>query len=305
MTVSVRKFKETRAILAGVQTAEVSDFAFESSMSELERLVKTLGFLPVGQVSQKRRTPAPGTVFGTGKLKELASWTGGPGVIQGFRKSHDLGDEDEISLEENPESIPLDESMEDHFGKQANIVIVDHELTPTQLSNLTVELQLLEARAIIEKHSLEQTGTMIYYLSAKTQLYSHRGSPEAMDRGEEVAEEALALAKILYGTQSSDYCGQLRDLAGIIFQRAQFYNDHEAAEQALAYYDEARAMYQKESSETYAYLRLLQASLEVLEFLNEQDEDLYEDLSRKAESLDVMLGLKNSAWEEDDSDNLE
>jgi hypothetical protein len=37
--------KTNRAVLAGLQTADVSDFEHQSSMDELERLVKTLGFI--------------------------------------------------------------------------------------------------------------------------------------------------------------------------------------------------------------------------------------------------------------------
>ena len=132
--------KTNRAVLAGLQTAEVSDFEHQSSMDELERLVKTLGFITVGRVTQKRPQSAPGTVFGKGKLQELASWTGGSGVVQGFKKSADSGmdDEEEESwdAQREEESIAVGIDLTGEQGKRANLVVFDCELTPTQLSNL-------------------------------------------------------------------------------------------------------------------------------------------------------------------------
>ena len=124
-----------RAVLCGLQTKDISDLEFQSSMDELQRLVKTLGFVTVGQVTQKRPYPTPACIFGKGKLKELASWTGGPGEIQGFSQST-APDDETIELSEPLSHIPLNDDDEEHIGKQANIVIIDHELTPTQLTNL-------------------------------------------------------------------------------------------------------------------------------------------------------------------------
>lgn len=123
-----------RAVLCGLQTKDMSDLEFDSSMKELERLVKTLGFITVGQVTQKRPYPSAACIFGKGKIKELAGWTGGTGEIQGFKKSQTP--DDSIELSEPLSSIPLNEDGEEHIGKQANIVIIDVELSPTQLTNL-------------------------------------------------------------------------------------------------------------------------------------------------------------------------
>ena len=69
------------AVLVSVQLAQVSDQDFQASLAELGRLVHTLGFEVIGTVTQKRKAPATGTVVGEGKLKELAGWTGGTGVV--------------------------------------------------------------------------------------------------------------------------------------------------------------------------------------------------------------------------------
>ncbi len=131
MAIDLLTKKNIKAVLAGLQHAGVSDFEHESSMNELERLVKTLGFVTLARVSQKRKTPAPSSVFGKGKLKELAKWTGGSGVVHGFRKNPEIDDsetEDEDILEEDSTTNPENELAE--------IVIVDRELSPKQLSNL-------------------------------------------------------------------------------------------------------------------------------------------------------------------------
>ncbi len=114
-----------KAVLVGVQLPSVSEEDHLASLAELGRLVKTLGFEVVAQLSQKRSTPAPGTLMGAGKLKELARLTGGSGVVRSF------GDEEEP--EEAPATAPL--SSEDS-AVVASKVIFDDELTPTQLRNL-------------------------------------------------------------------------------------------------------------------------------------------------------------------------
>src|SRR5204862_4216380 len=60
-----------RAVLLGVQLPGVSEPELASSLDELARLAKTLGFAVVGRVTQRRDRLDPGAVVGAGKLKEL------------------------------------------------------------------------------------------------------------------------------------------------------------------------------------------------------------------------------------------
>jgi hypothetical protein len=53
---------------------------------ELGRLVKTLGYEVAGTVSQRRDAVSSGSVLGEGKLRELAEYTGGTGVVPGYVK---------------------------------------------------------------------------------------------------------------------------------------------------------------------------------------------------------------------------
>src|SRR5258706_13292073 len=76
--------KNMSAVVVAVQLPGVTDAEHASSIAELERLAKTLGFDPIGRVAQRRARLAPGVVLGEGKLKELASWTGGTGEVTAF-----------------------------------------------------------------------------------------------------------------------------------------------------------------------------------------------------------------------------
>src|SRR5450432_1884993 len=69
------------AVVVAVQLPGVTDVELESSLTELERLAKTLGLDPIARIVQRRGKIASGVVLGEGKLKELASWTGGTGEV--------------------------------------------------------------------------------------------------------------------------------------------------------------------------------------------------------------------------------
>ena len=189
--------------------------------------------------------------------------------------------------------------------RRARIFLHDAIFAITEENLNTAHTQLLEARALIEHHNLSDTDTMVYYLSARTQYYRHEGSPEALDKAQDYAEEALSRAQQLYGYLSLDTVGQMRDLAGVLQQRAQLYHDQDAAMSALEYYLEAVALYKEASLETYAHVRLLQTTLEVLEFLHEEDEPLYTELSQRRESIQTLIDLKNDPWGEADTDDLD
>jgi GTP-binding protein HflX len=97
------------AVVVAVQFPDVTDAELASSIAELERLAKTLGLDPVGRLTQRRGALATGIVLGEGKLKELAEWTGGTGVVPAYekpgrRKSRDEEDDDEAGEEDDDEA---------------------------------------------------------------------------------------------------------------------------------------------------------------------------------------------------------
>jgi GTP-binding protein HflX len=93
--------KPPRAIVAAVQLSSVSDVEFDASLTELRQLAKTLGFQVVGRFTQKRPSFDAAAYFGTGKREELR-----------------------LMREE----------------EAADIVLVDHEISPSQAFNLEKEV---------------------------------------------------------------------------------------------------------------------------------------------------------------------
>jgi GTPase len=129
-----------RAVLVGVQLPSVSDVDHEADLAELGRLVHTLGFQVVATVTQKRAGLASGTVVGDGKLQELARLTGGSGVVptsapERKSKARDKWAEEDPEPEEveEEEVLPVDEEGD---PLRATVVVVDHELSPSQARNL-------------------------------------------------------------------------------------------------------------------------------------------------------------------------
>ncbi len=143
-----------QAVLVGVQLPHVDDAAHQASLLELGRLVETLGFDVVGELSQKRTVLAASAALGPGKLKDLAAWTGGTGEVPSGAKrkvqrkelhkpsaapmeleSDDDDDEDE---DEDGADAGGDEGAGGRDAKRskASVVIVDNELSPSQLRNL-------------------------------------------------------------------------------------------------------------------------------------------------------------------------
>lgn len=136
------------AVLVAIRTPRVTGEELDSSLQELTRLVKTLGYNVVGQVTQKRSSDKYAAVLGQGKLAELALWTGGSGKIESAfeRPKHKAAskfegaapDVIEESDDDESEGDESDDTIEAAPGprEQAQIVIVDCDLSPSQLKNL-------------------------------------------------------------------------------------------------------------------------------------------------------------------------
>jgi len=135
------------AVVVAVQLPGVTDGELESSLTELERLARTLGLDPIARITQRRGKLAPGVVLGSGKLAELATWTGGSGVVAAYKKPGRKGagdaDDDEDDGTAGETGADTDEP-DPEDGEQAavtpsaraKVVLVDHDLTPTQQHNL-------------------------------------------------------------------------------------------------------------------------------------------------------------------------
>ena len=131
-----------RAVLVGLHLPGVSDVDFSAHLAELQRLVHTLGYDTVATVTQRRSSTSAGTVLGSGKLKVLADLTGGPGVVASGAADHTSkakrawqAEEDE-GEDEAPADDGASEPTPEVTGPRPTVVVVDHELSPSQLRNL-------------------------------------------------------------------------------------------------------------------------------------------------------------------------
>jgi GTP-binding protein HflX len=147
-----------RAIVIGVQLPDVDDVEHDASLRELTQLAKTLGLDVVERMTQRRKALDPAAVFGDGKLKELAAKTGGTGVVpmgaKRKRRRIDPPKESEAQRAEETEGESDDESGEQPEKTKeprASIVLVDHDLTPSQARNLerATEAEVLDRTSVI------------------------------------------------------------------------------------------------------------------------------------------------------------
>lgn len=136
-----------RALIASVRLGGVSEEEHAASVAEIKRLVDTLGFDVVAQMTQLRAKLDPGTVFGKGKLGDLARYTGGTGVVvrgppkvkTKVQEAYDEAQDDEDVGEPLPDEDDEpygDEVVAPPGGPVADVIVVDHELSPQQLRNL-------------------------------------------------------------------------------------------------------------------------------------------------------------------------
>ena len=153
MTIDLDSGKRPRAVLVAIQLPGVDEGDHKNSLAELARLVDTLGFDVVGQVSQKRGHFAPAAGLGAGKLRELALFTGGTGEVpSGATKKKQRKDlhkpgADAINADDDAEDDNDDDDADDgedadgHVAvkapkEKATVVVVDNELSPSQMRNL-------------------------------------------------------------------------------------------------------------------------------------------------------------------------
>ena len=138
-----------RAVLVGIQTPEIDDVAHEASLEELARLVKTLGYEVAGQVSQRRDGTGAGSLLGSGKLAELAALTGGTGQIGSMAPPPKSKARLRFEGADTPSAD--DPEPEDAAARKPEFVIVDHELSPSQIRNLerATGAQVLDRTGII------------------------------------------------------------------------------------------------------------------------------------------------------------
>ena len=108
-----------RAVVAVVQLPSVSDAELAASLTELRELAKTLGFVIVGTFMQKRSSFDTTGYLGVGKRQELRQ----------FVRNESEGEDGAV----------LEPAATAHTPR-ADIILVDHEISPSQARNLEIEV---------------------------------------------------------------------------------------------------------------------------------------------------------------------
>jgi GTP-binding protein HflX len=105
------------AVVAAVQLPSITDLEFEASLTELSELAKTLGYEVVHTFVQKRTTFDMTGYLGIGKRQEI---------------------KDFVNNEEDPAGS--DDSLINTNSLTIEVVLVDHEISPSQARNLEKEV---------------------------------------------------------------------------------------------------------------------------------------------------------------------
>jgi len=146
-----------RAVVAAVQLPSVTDLEMQSSLNELRELAKTLGFEVVGTFIQKRATFDTAAYLGTGKREELRRFVQGE-----VDQSDDVEDAEEGAEEQKKkrrtgvgraeariarhgavaakEEAKAAAAQGELASRNAEFVLVDHEISPSQARNLENEV---------------------------------------------------------------------------------------------------------------------------------------------------------------------
>ena len=187
------------AILVGIQLPDVSDIAHEASLEELGRLVKTLGYEVAGMVSQKREGTGAGLLLGSGKLAELAALTGGTGVVGSMAPAP----KSKARLRfEGAAGVVEPVELDADAARKPKFVIVDHELSPSQIRNLEratgaevldrtgVIVEIFHRHANTREAKLQVEMARLKYVSPRLRESSGGGGRQ---QGPGAGESALAL----------------------------------------------------------------------------------------------------------------
>ena len=153
MTISTTDESVTRALLISIRTPDVTQQEVDESLSELGRLVTTLGFSVVGKQTQRQQSTKQLSVLGSGKLEELATLT------------NDEEPEPQEEFEFDSDQVS-DLLVTSQAQEMANVVVFDCELSPNQIRGVELALGVEvydRTRVIIEifsKHARTRTAKL-------------------------------------------------------------------------------------------------------------------------------------------------
>ncbi|HVZ81422.1 MAG TPA: GTPase HflX [bacterium] len=139
-----------RALLFSVRTPKMTDAEATESMTELERLVTTLGYEVAGTMSQRQPSTKGIAVVGEGKLMEIAQLTAGKGSRDRVQGDPDAPQTPRsgISPLSGTQQAPVPAVTPEG---PATVVIFDCELSPSQIRNVetAVGVPVLDRTGVI------------------------------------------------------------------------------------------------------------------------------------------------------------
>ena len=139
MAIEVKE-KPARAIVAAVQLPGVSDIELESSVSELRELAKTLGFEVVVTFLQKRDHFDTTAYLGIGKRQEMRRFVEGKPEIEDEPDASSTSIVRKAANSGAARAKEAAQSAADPETRRADVVLVDHEISPSQARNLEIEV---------------------------------------------------------------------------------------------------------------------------------------------------------------------
>ncbi len=152
------KAQPLRAVVAAVHLPSVTDAEFESSLTELRELAKTLGYQVVGTFIQNRARFDAAAYLGVGKRQEMRRFVEGTETNYNVDDTELDDDEQDFLAPDNEKdtapsvtkgkSAPRGaakakaaaKSEADPETRHADIILVDHEISPSQARNLEIEV---------------------------------------------------------------------------------------------------------------------------------------------------------------------
>ncbi len=211
-----------RAIVAAVHLPSITDGEFASSLTELRELAKTLGYQVVGTFIQKRARFDAAAYLGVGKREEMRRF-----VETGLTSTEedaelvDVDAEDELDDIDPPEhrgkparggaakAKAAAHSAADEETRHADIVLVDHDISPSQARNLEIEVgaQVMDRTMVIleifHRHATSRAAraqveiARLRYMSPRLREAAKLAGPQGRQRsgtgGRGAGESQLAL----------------------------------------------------------------------------------------------------------------
>jgi GTPase len=138
MSIEIQE-KPVRALVVAVQLPSVSEDDLRVSVNELCELAKTLGFQVVGSFIQKRPNFDRTGYLGVGKRQELRQFVeyGPDADATELISANHLHKAPRSGAERAKEAA---QSAADESTRFADLVLVDHEISPSQARNLEIEV---------------------------------------------------------------------------------------------------------------------------------------------------------------------